>query len=95
MTRDLGQVALARFANPSGLEGRSQNMFATGSNSGLPVVMDPSEAQIEAGVLESSNASVDQGLIDLTLTSLMFRTNLQVFRAADSLFEELLNLRRT
>ena len=83
-----------RFANPSGLEGRSENMFATGSNSGLPVVADPSVAQIEAGVLESSNTSIDHELMDLSLTSLMFRTNLQVFRATDSMLDELMNLRR-
>lgn len=94
VTRDLGQVALARFNNPQGLEGRAQNLYATGSNSGLPVVGNSNGARITGGARELSNASIDQGLIDLTTASTMFRANLQVFDVVDEIFDELLNLRR-
>ena len=38
ITRDLGQIALANFTNPAGLEQQGQNMYAPGVNSGLPVI---------------------------------------------------------
>ena len=45
VTRDLGQIRLARFANPAGLEQRGQNLFAQGVNSGLPIEGDPGDAR--------------------------------------------------
>lgn len=93
VTRDLGQVAVARFANPSGLEGHGDNSYAPGSNSGLPVVAGPNETRITAG-RELSNASIDQGLIDMMTISMMYRANLLVLRTADRLYDDLLNLRR-
>ncbi len=41
ITRDLGQIALANFTNPAGLEQQGQNMYAAGVNSGLPVIGAP------------------------------------------------------
>lgn len=93
VTRDVGQVVVARFANPAGLEGRGENSYAPGSNSGLPVVTGPNETQITSG-RELSNASVDQGLIDMMMVSMMYRSNLFVLRTADRLYDDLLNLRR-
>ena len=41
VTRDLGQIRLARFANPAGLVQRGENMFRQGLNSGLPIEGNP------------------------------------------------------
>ncbi len=97
VTRDLGQIRLARFANPEGLEQRGENVFAGGVNSGLPVEGNPGEqgiGAIIAGATELSNTDIGSNLIDLILASTQYRGNTRVISAAQQLFDELLNLRR-
>ncbi|RIK78970.1 MAG: flagellar biosynthesis protein FlgE [Planctomycetota bacterium] len=97
VTRDLGQIRLARFANPAGLEQRGENMFAGGVNSGLPVEGNPGEqgiGDIIAGAVELSNTDVGKNLIDLILASTQYRSNTRVITTAQQLIDELLNLRR-
>lgn len=97
VTRDLGQIRLARFANPSGLQQRGQNMFASGVNSGLPIEGNPGEqgiGTIIAGAVELSNADIGRNLIDLILASTQYRGNTRVITAAQQLLDELMNLRR-
>jgi flagellar hook protein FlgE len=97
VTRDLGQILLARFSNPMGLEQRGQNMFAQGVNSGLPIVANPSEQGIGAlvaGATELSNTDIGRNLIDLVLATTQYRGNSRVISTAQELLDELLNLRR-
>lgn len=97
VTRNLGQIRLARFSNPAGLEQRGENMFAQGVNSGLPVEGDPGDdgiGQIIAGAVELSNTDIGRNLIDLVLASTQYRGNTRVITTAQQLLDELLNLRR-
>jgi len=96
-TRNLGQLRLARFGNPQGLEQVGQNMFAAGINSGLPVEGNPGEQGIGgiiSGAVELSNTDVGANLIDLVLATTQYRGNTRVISTAQELFDELLNLRR-
>jgi flagellar hook protein FlgE len=95
--RDLGQIRLARFANPSGLERQAGNRCAPGPNSGLPVESDPQEGgagQLIAGATELSNTDVAESLVELQLASNLFGANLQVVNMATNLLDELVHLRR-
>jgi flagellar hook protein FlgE len=95
--RDLGQIRLARFANPAGLEQRGQNLFSQGVNSGLPIEGNPGAegiGQIIAGAVELSNTDIGKNLIDLVLASTQYRGNARVITTAQQLLDELLNLRR-
>ncbi|HUP80654.1 MAG TPA: flagellar hook-basal body complex protein, partial [Pirellula sp.] len=97
ITRDLGQIRLARFSNPGGLEQRGQNLYAQGINTGLPIESRPSEnglGSLSAGALELSNTDVGGDLVTLVLASTMYRSNARVITATQQLFDELLNLRR-
>ncbi len=97
ISRDLGQVRLARFSNPGGLEQRGQNLYAQGINTGLPIEGIPSEnglGSLSAGALELSNTDVGGDLVTLVLASTMYRSNARVITATQQLFDELLNLRR-
>ncbi len=97
VTRDLGQIRLARFANPAGLEQRGQNLFAAGVNSGLPIEGNPGEqgiGQIIAGAVELSNTDIGRNLIDLILASTAYRGNTRVIDTSQRMLDELLNLRR-
>lgn len=94
--RDLGQIELARFANPEGLNQRGQNLYASSINSGLPVVGNPNSegiGSIVAGALEQSNTDVGQNLINLITASTAYRGNAQVISTAQQLLDQLLNLR--
>jgi len=95
--RDLGQVRLARFANPAGLDQRGKNLFGTGVNSGLPVVGNPGEqgiGSVISGAVEQSNSDISKNLINLITASTQYRGNARVITAAQQLLDELLNLRR-
>jgi flagellar hook protein FlgE len=97
VSRTIGQVRLARFANPTGLEQRAENLFAEGVNSGLPVVGSPGQqgiGTIVAGAVELSNTDIGGNLIDLILASTMYRGNTRVITTAQQMLDELLALRR-
>ena len=97
VSRTLGQIRLARFSNPAGLDQRGQNLFGVGANSGLPVEGNPGEngiGTLVSGAIELSNTDIGRNLIDLVLATTQYRGNTRVITAAQQLFEELLNLRR-
>lgn len=97
ITRDLGQIRLARFANAAGLEQRGQNLFAEGINSGLAVQGKPGEqgtGTLVSGAVELSNTDIGGNLIDLILASTMYRGNTRVITTVQQMIDELLALRR-
>ena len=97
VTRDLGQLQLARFANPSGLEQRGESLYAQGLNAGLPFQGKPGEdgiGTIVSGALELSNTDIGQDLVELVLASTQYRSNARVITATQQLLDELLSLRR-
>lgn len=97
ISRDLGQLQLARFSNPGGLDQRGDNLWAAGINSGLPIVGSPGQnglGSVAAGALELSNSDIGKDLIQLVLASTQYRANSRLITATQQLFDELLNLRR-
>ena len=97
ISRDLGQIVLARFSNPDGLEQQGQNMYSAGVNSGLPVIGTPSSngiGSIVAGALELSNADVGTNLISLITASTMYESNSRVITTTQQLFRDLLSLQQ-
>ena len=97
ISRTLGEIQLARFTNPEGLEQRGQNLYAQGINTGLPIQGRPGEngiGMITSGALELSNTDIGGDLVKLVLASTQYRSNARVITATQQLFEELLNLRR-
>jgi flagellar hook protein FlgE len=97
VTRDLGAIRLARFANPVGLEQVGQTLYRQGVNAGLPITGGPGDAglgKVVAGARELSNTDIGQNMIDLVLASTQYRSNSRVITTAQELLDELLNLRR-
>jgi flagellar hook protein FlgE len=97
VTRDLGLIRLARFANPAGLVQRGDNMFGQGLNSGLPIEGNPDSfglGSLIGGAVELSNTDVGRNLIDLVLATTQYRSNARVISTAQTMLDELLNLRR-
>ena len=93
----LGQIALATFVNPEGLEAKSGNLFAVGVNSGDPTVGPPrsgAAGRIQAGALELSNVDLSREFINLIEASTGVSAASRVIRTADQLLQELLLLAR-
>lgn len=95
--RSLGQLRLARFGNPAGLEQLGENLFAAGVNSGMPIEGNPGEqgiGSIVSGAVELSNADVGSNLIDLILSSTMYRSNTRTITTIQQMLDTLLQLQR-
>ncbi len=96
VTRDLGQILMARFSNAGGLQQVGNNLYAEGVNSGEPLLDVPGNSGIgslTAGAVELSNSDIGQNLIDLILASTQYRGGTRVITSAQQLLDELLNLR--
>ena len=97
ITRDIGQMRMARFTNSNGLVQRGDNLWAEGVNSGRPLEDDPGRAglgTLSAGAVELSNTDIGENLIELILASTQYRGNARVITAAQELLDELMALRR-
>ena len=94
----LGQIAVATFANPAGLEAVGNSMFAATQNSGDfdGIGQDPTQGggSLTTGVLEMSNVDLSQQFTDMITTQRGFQANSRIITTSDSLLEELINLKR-
>lgn len=94
----LGQIAVASFANPAGLEAVGNNMFAATLNSGTfdGIGKDPTAGggSLSTGVLEMSNVDLSQQFTEMIVTQRGFQANSRIITTSDSLLEELINLKR-
>ncbi|MGA2032791.1 MAG: flagellar hook-basal body complex protein [Thermoguttaceae bacterium] len=95
VTRDLGQIQLAHFSNPAGLEQQGQNLFAAGVDSGLPVTANPGQqgnGTIVSDAIEQSNTDIGGNLTELILASTQYQGNARVITTTEQLFSVLLTL---
>ena len=94
----LGQIAVAQFANASGLEKVGENCYQTTLNSGefdgVGVAIDADGSSMESGVLEMSNVDLSGQFTDMIITQRGFQANSRVITTSDTLLEELINLKR-
>ncbi len=96
---ELGQLELAVFQNPAGLETIGDNLYLETFGSGPPntgVPGDPGTGAgtITSGSLEGSNVDAVTQLVDLIRTQRTFEMNSQVFDAADETLQTVVNLGR-
>jgi flagellar hook protein FlgE len=93
----LGQIAVATFANPSGLEAVGNSMFAATLNSGEfdGIGVDISEVgKFSIGALEMSNVDLATEFTNMITTQRGFQANSRVITTSDTMLEELVNLKR-
>ncbi|MDR2900647.1 MAG: flagellar hook protein FlgE, partial [Treponema sp.] len=97
VSRLIGQVAMASFANQDGLEKAGDNNFVESNNSGLANVSTSGIAgkgKIVAGTLEMSNVDMASEFTNLIVTQRGFQANSKTIQTADQLLQELLTLKR-
>jgi flagellar hook protein FlgE len=97
-SRLLGQIAVASFSNPAGLEAVGDSMFAATQNSGSfdGIGQDATQGggSLTTGVLEMSNVDLSQQFTDMITTQRGFQANSRIITTSDTLLEELINLKR-
>ncbi len=97
-TKLLGQIAVATFANPSGLEKIGDNLYQTTPNSGvfdgIGEDVTSGSGAMSTGVLEMSNVDLSQEFTDMITTQRGFQANSRIITVSDSMIEELTNLKR-
>ena len=94
----LGQIAVATFTNPAGLEAVGNSMFQATQNSGEfdGIGSDISENgdSFTTGVLEMSNVDLSSEFTSMITTQRGFQANSRIITTSDTLLEELINLKR-
>lgn len=91
------QIALATFANPSGLESVGDSLYRSTLNSGEfdGVGVDPSTVKgLTTGALEMSNVDLASEFTTMITTQRGFQANSRIITTSDSMLEELVNLKR-
>ena len=92
-----GQMQLAQFINPDGLQKVGQNMYLQTDASGPEQPGTPGQTglgTLRQGNLEASNVEPVQELIDLITTQRAFELNSQAVQAGDQVMQNISNLRR-
>jgi flagellar hook protein FlgE len=95
-SRALGQVALANFPNPQGLQQLGNNAWATTFAAGEVVLGAAGSGNfgaIQSGGLEGSNVDLAEQLVNLITAQRNFQANAQVISTADTLAQTIINLR--
>lgn len=93
----LGQIAVASFANPSGLEAMGNSLFATTLNSGEFDGIGQEITEIgtfSIGALEMSDVDLATEFTNMITTQRGFQANSRTITTSDTMLEELINLKR-
>jgi flagellar basal-body rod protein FlgG len=93
-----GQIQLANFTNPAGLNSLGRNLYLPTDASGEPVVGNPGGQEglgtLQQGYVEASNVSVVEEFIGLILSQRAYEANSKVVKAADEMYQQVNNLSR-
>jgi flagellar basal-body rod protein FlgG len=91
-SQQIGQIQLATFPNPGGLNSIGANLLLPTSSSGDPIVGNPGGSEglgtLVQGSLEQSNVNTVEEFIQMILAQRSYEANSQVAKAADQMFQE-------
>ena len=92
----LGQVVLANFTNPQGLQPLGNNAWAETSTSGAPLVGAPSSGSLgvlQSSAVEDSNVDLTAELVNMITAQRTYQANAQTIKTQDQVLQTLVNLR--
>ena len=96
--QQVGQLQLATFANPGGLNSTGQNLFQPTAASGDAILGVPGGSEglgtIQQGSLEQSNVNVVEEFVDMILAQRSYESNSKVVQAADQMFQDVNTMSR-
>jgi len=92
----LGQVVLANFTNPNGLEPLGNNAWAETADSGPPLVGPPNTGGLgvlQSSAVEDSNVDLTEELVNMITAQRVYQANAQTIKTQDQVLQTLVNLR--
>ena len=97
VTKEIGQLAMASFTNPGGLEKAGNTAFIKTTNSGnadIGIAGTTGKGIFQVGALEMSNVDLAEQFTDMIVTQRGFQANSKTITTSDQLLQELLTLKR-
>ncbi len=95
-TATLGQVVLANFNNPNGLQPLGNNQWAESAASGVALIGAPNSGRlglIQSSATEDSNVDLTAELVNMITAQRVFQANAQTIKTQDQILQTLVNLR--
>jgi len=96
-SRTLGQLAMATFSNPNGLEKAGNSSFRAANNSGLAQIGLPNSGgrgSLTSGALEMSNVDLAQEFTSLIIAQRGFQANSKVITTSDEILQSLVQMKQ-
>ncbi len=88
----VGQIQLANFINPAGLDPKGQNLFTETASSGTPTNGAPSSdglGVLQQGYVETSNVNVVEELVAMIQTQRAYEMNSKAIQTSDQMLQKL------
>lgn len=95
-SRDLGQMLLANFTNPQGLQPMGNNEWVESAASGGALVGTPGTGALgvlQSSAVEDSNVDLTAELVNMITAQRVYQANAQTIKAQDQVLQTLVNLR--
>jgi flagellar basal-body rod protein FlgG len=92
LPQTVGQLQLANFVNPAGLEPKGQNLYAETAASGTPNAGAPGAngmGQLQQGFVETSNVNVVEELVSMIQTQRAYELNSKAISTSDQMLQKL------
>jgi flagellar basal-body rod protein FlgG len=90
--QNIGQIQVASFVNPAGLEPRGSNLFAETAASGTPNSGTPTSnglGALQQGYVETSNVNVVEELVSMIQTQRAYEINSKAIQTSDQMLQKL------
>jgi len=97
ISRDIGQLAMAGFANQGALEKAGENTYIQSNNSGIANITVSGvmgKGKFIAGTLEMSNVDLTEQFTDMIITQRGFQAGAKTIQTSDTMLDTVLNLKR-
>ncbi len=88
----VGQLQLANFVNPAGLDPKGQNLFAETASSGTPNTGAPNNngmGALQQGFVETANVNVVEELVQMIQTQRAYELNSKAVQTSDQMLQKL------
>jgi flagellar basal-body rod protein FlgG len=96
--QNAGQIQIANFPNPAGLNSMGRNLYQPTDASGDPIIGNPGGQEglgtLMQGYIEQSNVSVVDEFVNLIMSQRAYEANSRVVKAADEMYQQVNNLSR-
>ncbi len=95
LPQTVGQVQIASFINPAGLEPKGQNLYAETAASGTPNAGTPGQnglGSVQQGFVETSNVNVVEELVQMIQTQRAYELNSKAIQTSDQMLQKLAQL---